>query len=200
MDPDVFTVLNIVNATPVPLVVGTAGPGLFNQYQMYSWFGYPSEPNPICASASIMSFFTLQFLRGQGDEDDGADIQINLGVPDNVEAAVMWLQARSDSSSRHHLQMKFQNPSGSWYAYAYHLTQHWARAPVQEIQWGVPNNNLVSLDPVQNGPQSVAIVDLLKVFPDPATAMPYFVGIAQSSLTSQQKADLYSAVTAYVQQ
>lgn len=115
MTPDAWTNLQIVNCTSLPLISGAGngggGIGFFNAYQMNSWFNFPGgAPSPVVASHAAASY-TLQFLRGVGDEDDGADIQLNLGTAISGASSVVWLQGRSAQNSAHYLQAQLQQPS-----------------------------------------------------------------------------------------
>ncbi|OAS12360.1 hypothetical protein [Methylobacterium platani] len=166
MTPDAWTNLQIVNCTSFPLISGAGkgggGIGFFNAYQMNSWFNAPNAaPNPIVASRATASYM-LQFLRGVGDEDDGADIQLNLGTATSGASSVVWLQARSAQNSAHYLQAQLQQPTVSGAGpFAVAVTQQ-GTWPLDEPGTGLTWYAGTQLAPLgaPDADQCLAIVDL----------------------------------------
>ncbi|WP_342151574.1 hypothetical protein [Methylorubrum sp. SB2] len=167
MTPDVSTNLQIVNVTNAALFSGNGGSneGKNNQYQMNSWFpGGTGTIADVQGSASYM----LQFLRGVGDEDDGADLQINVGPNNDGPSNVVWLQARSADNSAHYMQALVQTPSvpGSGpFAIAINENGTWPTRQAQEVQlkWYC-GRQTVPFGPFTGGAQSLAVIDLQAVF------------------------------------
>ncbi|ADO68836.1 hypothetical protein [Stigmatella aurantiaca] len=198
MNPDGYTYLQLINATNQNLTQGSAGPGKFNQYQMASWFGFPNAPDPICGPASRLTY-KLQFLEGVGDQDDAADLQLNIGDSTNQANAIVWIQARSTSQSGHYLTYQFQNPQSSLYIYGKSVNGGWDQINASQVQWGVIHNDALGQDFVKNVTNSLALVDLNQLFPDPNTANQYFAAVSQGlQPQSPQATTLFNQVSAYI--
>lgn len=167
MSPDGFSNLQIINCTALGIYSGNGGSnqGFYNQYQMSSWFEN-SGSSTIIVGAQSLAAFTLQFLRGGGDEDDGADMQLNLGAENTASNNAAWLQARSNQNSSHYIQVQVQKPStpgvgllvvattarGKWPLQSAVGLRFYAQGQVAQL--GLPDDD-----------QCLAIIDLQALFP-----------------------------------
>jgi hypothetical protein len=192
MTPDAYSNLQILNATNADLFSGGGGSnqGFFNAYQMNSWFGFPIAPSPVVASRAAASY-TLQFLRGVGDEDDAADMQLNAGPSNTGDANVVWIQARSASNSAHYIQAVVQSATagGGPYVVGYVVNGTWPTQDDSSIAWAGPGNTLQLGAP--NAAQCLAVIDLAALFGQPLAG-----NLAKSISAGQlSPADAYSIWT-----
>lgn len=169
MTPDSYTNLQILNCTELPLYsgVGNDNAGFFNAYQMQHWFDGADFRNPstqVVGSRSNQTYL-LQFQRCVGDEDDGADIQLNVG-PDNRKANnVVWLQGRSASNSAHYVQAQTQAPSlenTGPFAFAFMSQGTWPTHSPSGLSWYVAPTLIDMGSPSTD--QCLAIIDLQALF------------------------------------
>jgi hypothetical protein len=189
--------VQLVNATALPLIVGTAGPGpSCNRYQMRSW---PS-PDFSCPAKSDKTF-EVWFARGVGDQDDGADLQLNIGI-DPWWNPAMWIQARSASNSGHYLQVSFQPPSeGALYIHGICLSSTWQDAQPSTIEWGVAlagGTVFLKYLGTMNEKQAIIYADLTEISPDAVTASYYYTSILSKTLSPAQQSGLYVNVNTYI--
>ncbi|WP_309697568.1 hypothetical protein [Sphingomonas sp. SORGH_AS_0870] len=106
-----------------------------------------------------------QFLRGVGDEDDAADLQINLGPSNTGQANLIWLQARSADNSAHYIQAEIQTPSienAGPFAIAITQSGFWPTNDPSVLSWYSGNQILQLGAPDDN--QCLAIIDLQALF------------------------------------
>ena len=167
MTPDGFSNLQIINCTALGIYSGNGGSnqGFYNQYQMSSWFANSSSSTTIVAPQCLATF-NLQFSRGVGDEDDGADMQLNLGAENTAANNAAWLQARSNQNSSHYIQVLVQKPSTPGVGLSIVATTARGKWPLQAAvgltfyaqgqlaQLGLPDDD-----------QCLAIIDLQVLFP-----------------------------------
>lgn len=197
MDPDVYSDLQIVNCTTEPLYSGTGGEGFFNQWQMYSWFNFPKAPSPLVAVRDTATF-RLQFKRGVGDQDDGADIQINVGKGNARANNITWFKARSDNRSAHFMQADVQNPSlpnMGPFAVATVQSGVFPLDRPDKLKWSA-YNQIARLDP-SNGDQCLAIVDLRTILPTDVAEKIWTI-IITGKLSSNDAASLWLGVKHYM--
>lgn len=192
MTPDVYANLTILNVTPVDLTAGNGGDnaGFFHEYQMCAWFGAPdaSAPSPV-APARGQATYLLQFLRGVGDEDDAANMQINAGTENIGAENVVWLQARSADNSAHYIQAVVQhgNAHGGPYVIAFTPSGAWPSSisGVGQLQWAGPGNTITTGTPCTD--QTLAVIDLAALFPATvAAAYAQTISAGQLSVTDAE--------------
>lgn len=199
MTPDAWSNLQFINCTEFDLQSGAGGSneGFFNQYQMSSWFGFPTAPNPVVAAGSTNTYM-LQFLRGVGDQDDAADIQINLGNGNNAAANVVWLQARSNTNSSHYFQAKVQGPSQAGHGpFVIAVTPRgpWPTHDASTLTWYASGQTAPMGAP--DDTQCLAIVDLGLFFP-PDLNQQFCNLMRAGSLSSNDSGEIWYQVQHYM--
>jgi len=170
MTPDVYSNMTILNVTQQDITTGGGGDnaGFFHQYQMFAWFNAITNPYPaLIAPSKGSATYLMQFFRGVGDEDDGADIQMNAGNQNRGAENVVWLQARSNDNSSHYIQAVVQNATahGGPYVIAFTKTGPWpgTSGAVSTLTWAGSGNTVGTGTP--NTDQTLAIIDLGALFP-----------------------------------
>lgn len=199
MTPDVYTQLEIVNATSSDLVVSPNPPAnvpAFHSYQMATWFT-PSAPSPIAASSKTATY-TIQFSRGGGDEDDAADLVVSLG---QTGPNLFHLYAGSSPNSAHYLEVIPLAPKSSQVVIGVSPAQFFEQSVPSSIRWslintGQPTVPLSLNPPSQPSPQALVVADLGLLF-DAATAANFISAISTGSLTTEDLQNLYAQVTGY---
>jgi hypothetical protein len=204
MTPDVFTTFELVNAanenlvvvtTPVP-PINTA----WNAYQMAQWFGFPSMPSPLCAATKAATY-TGQFLRGEGDENDAADLLVGVDSS-QVDSTLFALQARTHSDSGHYMQIVPVVGSGiQRYLIGLVLNGTFEQEGPTGVQWyalSASTLNPLSLGPAcSNSTQAIVVVSLDDLYyGDPARAQELYAAAETGPLSAAQLDDLYQGVSA----
>ncbi|WP_416408123.1 hypothetical protein [Agrobacterium rosae] len=173
MTPDAFTDLEIVNVTRSALFSGNGGTnkGFCNAYQMEWWFenfrDNKKYPSPVVGGRTTKTY-KLQFQRGVGDQDDGADMQLNVGDANKGEVNVAWIQARSRDNSSHYIQTVVQQPSipgQGPFIVAFNKTGGWPMDgnDVGQLKW-YARGQTIDME-TYDSKQSLAIIDLSLGFP-----------------------------------
>ncbi|MBB5752867.1 hypothetical protein [Prosthecomicrobium pneumaticum] len=166
MSPDVFTDLQVLNATASGLYPGSGGSnkGFCHSYQMWYWFGCKEEaqnyPSPVVERAKAKTY-RLQFKRGVGDQDDGADMQLNVGDKNTGDCNVVYVKGRSDNRSVHFLSAEVQTPNLTGrgpFVVAFNERGKWPTLGPGPLQWKTPEQSFAM--PMYNDDQCLAIIDL----------------------------------------
>lgn len=198
MTPDVFTNLRILNCTNFPLDTSDVG-----SYQMQSWF--PST-SPLVTPQSYSPPYLLQFLRGEGDEDDAGNINFLIDT-----FVVAFLYAGSAGNSAHYMQVTFTSPGASFpLAIGLITTADWPQSSEFSslINWSLPPvspGQVINLGALavpgtnQGNPNmALAIVDLSQIYSQ-AEVSTIQNAIQGNTLTTPQLEDLWSKVSSYTQ-
>ena len=202
MTPASFTNLQIVNATARPLVLGNNPPQgvpAFNAYQMAAWFNFPgAPPSPLVPARASISY-TIQALQGVGDEDDAANLLVNLNDPSNASANVFYLYAGSFPDSAHYVQAVPLAPASSLVVVGASVAGQLQTATASTVQWfatfaGLPP---IFLGVMPNAAQALVVADLAVLFPKPQ-AVSLFAEIVTRSLPAADQQSLYDTVTSFV--
>lgn len=199
MTPDVYTQLEIVDATASNLVVSSNPPAnvpAFNSYQMAAWFP-PGAPSPVAASSKTATYM-IQFFRGGGDEDDAADLVVSLG---QTGPNLFHLYAGSTPTSAHYLEVIPLAQASSQVVIGVSPAQFFEQSSPSSISWslinaGQPNVPLSLNPPSPSSPQALVVADLSLLF-DAATAASFISAIGTGSLTTEDLQNLYAQVTGY---
>jgi hypothetical protein len=196
MTPDVYTQLEIVNATGSDLVVSQNPPAnvpAFNAYQMASWLTFPNAPSPIVASSKTAAY-SIQFLRGGGDEDDAADLVASLG---QAGPNLFHLYAGSTPSSAHYLQAIPLAPGSSQVVIGVSPAQFFEQSAPSSISWSLINGGQPNVPlSLNSSPQALVVADLSLLL-DAGTAASFISAIRTGSLTAEDLQNLYAQVTGY---
>jgi hypothetical protein len=197
MTPDSWTDLQIVNATEVALFSGTGGEGHFGAYQMAEWFGHPSAPVPVVPARAAKSY-RLQFKKGVGDQDDSADMQLNIGPSNQRASNVAWLQGRTNDRSVHRLDVQIQRrPAMSYGPFAVAINDKgvWPARDPMALRWYCGEVTVPMGSP--NAQQCLAIVDLQALFGTEAAAI-IAENIGKAPLSRTDATNLWLAVERFV--
>ena len=171
MTPNVFTDLQIVNATRRALFPGNGGDnqGRCDTYKMEWWFGsyrdnkkYARPIVPVRGGAT----YRLQFQRGVGDQDDSADMQLNVSDANTRACNVAYLKARSDNRSAHNIEVDVQAPSlprHGPFVVAFNRNGQWPTDGATSLEWYAAGQSFETGTP--DGPQCLAVIDLRLWFP-----------------------------------
>jgi hypothetical protein len=198
MKPDAYTKLQIVNCTSQSLYSGTGGEGFFHLYQMESWFSYPNAPSPLVKSRETASFF-LQFQSGVGDQDDGADIQIDVGNGNKPANNIVWLQGRTTNKSVHYNQAVVQRPvlpNMGPFAIATTERGTWPRETPDGLNWFAYKQTAPL--PAYNDDQCLAIVDLSTFLPRAVAEIIWATIAAGKKLGPNDRESLWLGVNHYM--
>ncbi|MBB5752870.1 hypothetical protein [Prosthecomicrobium pneumaticum] len=176
MTPDIFTDLHFVNATRHALYPGhgDSNEGFCHTYQMWWWFGSYRDnqefDTPIVDRARAKTF-RLQLNRGVGDQDDGADMQVNVGDDNTGTCNVVFVKGRSDNRSGHHLMADVQKPAlpgQGPFVIAFNEHGRWPTDGSASLRWLAPATHLEI--PMCEADQSMAIIDLGLFLPSSSPA------------------------------
>lgn len=177
MTPDVYTDLQLVNSTRFDLVYGSGGSnkGFCHSYQMQLWFGSGDQedkfPTPVVPLKQEKSY-KLQFKHGVGDQDDGADMQINVGSRESGNANVVWIKARSNNKSQHFINTEIQEPnlrSQGPFVVAFNKNGEWPLDGELGLEW-FAQGQTINMG-CSNTTQCLAVIDLSIGFPSSAAKM-----------------------------
>jgi hypothetical protein len=202
MNPGAYTNLQIVNATAQDLVNGTnPPPGIpsFSAYQMYGWFNYPAAPPYPLVPAKTAIVYPIQALEGVGDEDDAANLLVNLDDPGNADANIFYLYAGSDSDSAHYVQAVPLAPSGPLLVLGAYPDGPLPSATAAAVQWSTTlvGELPISLGVMPLGDQALVVADLAVLFPL-AQAVTIFDDIQTKQVSAADQQALFSAVVQFV--
>lgn len=171
MTPDVFTDLQIVNATRRGLYPGDGGDnkGFCNAYQMEWWFGCKQKnknyPKPVAAARAGVTY-KLQFQNGVGDQDDGADMQLNVTDANTGACNVVYVKARSDNRSVHRIEVEVQAPDlprHGPFVVAFNRNGEWPDGGPSPLEWYVAGQSFQT--GTDGHKQCLAVIDLQLWFP-----------------------------------
>ncbi|MQT15424.1 hypothetical protein [Segnochrobactrum spirostomi] len=177
MTPDVYTDLQVVNGTKHHLVAGIRGTnkGFCHSYQMQIWFESGDQvdkfPTPVVAVKEDKTY-KLQFKRGGSDQDDGADMQINVGLSESGDANVVWVKARSNNKSQHFISTDIQEPNLKGqgpFVVAFNRNGEWPLDDERGLEWFAQGQTIDM--GCSNTTQCLAVIDLSIGFPSSAAKM-----------------------------
>lgn len=160
-----------------------------HQYQMNIWsFGPIANMN--------YKIYPVKFYSGSYDEDDSAEATFSMNGED-----IFSLQARSDNSSAHFLQVQvLVTVPGMVLALAANDNVTGAQDPTS-IKWIPLNSNqeTVQLGYIESDSQNMglAVIDLSVLFGDAATVAVYMQAITDDNLNYQQAQTLLSNVQSH---
>lgn len=208
MTPDSWVNLTVVNATRQQLQVGPGTPQQSNhQYQMDSWF--PMQPGKLLCPSKTSDIFMLRFLRGYGDEDDGADEFFTLGNQPTVN--MFHFMARSTNESAHHFKVDVSgvsDPGGPGLPSPFVLgilmnCPDWTSiTPTTRITWfangGTNGKGPFDLGAAPSAPGCLMFVDLQAVLNRVSDVVIYYSAIKSSTLSSAQSQQLYLDVLQFM--
>lgn len=198
MTPDAYVNLTIVNATTQQLVIANNTAQYFNHsYQMNSWF--PETPGTAIVSKAQTQVYSLQFLRGVGDEDDSADAVMAFST--NLAEQLFHFHAYSNDNSSHHFAydiITLPSPivictdiqNGDWTQFSDYGSLKWYS------QTG-SNQNPIDLGAAPSAPGFLLLVDLQAVMGDD-TYQTYYAAISDGTLTPGQSEMIYNQIKVFL--
>lgn len=177
MPSDVYTDLQIVNATRRALYPGNGGDnqGGCHSHRMEWWFGSYRDnkkyARPIAAAREGRTY-RLQFLNGADGQDEGAGMQLNVGDANMRACNVVHLKARSDDRNARRIWVDVQEPRlpcHGPFAVAFCAQGAWPADGAQALRWYAAGQSFETGTP--GGPQCLAVMDLQLWFPPDIAGM-----------------------------
>jgi len=205
MTPDVWTILEVVNAGAQDLLIGQhqdGQKGFNNQYQMEEWFDGLSRGKVLAFAKGVSDSnqTKIQFLRGDGDEDDGADSVWVL--QDDEETNCIWYQARSDSNSGHYVGFEILNLPGLYIVSSDANGGPWTDISAETMDWynGFDSNYFIPKDGtyLKNNHGYFIIADLSEIFESADEAKEIYEHIKKHTVSTEDKTNIYTALKKYV--